>query len=171
MKDSVSRIYNKQNKQKEAPLSRTPSSEFTANNTKQKTFPLKMLSRVVFLLLLLLSVTTTYGFHAANRVKTGKTSVVLHEKKNYSISTKKTLKEGYRPPSQQGNGVVGFISGAINAVKKSVAGAYESVTHPSADTPMAMAEPIQSKQPEATISAPVVVPSPAVSETPAAPAG
>ena len=27
----------------------------------------------------------------------------------YSISTKKTLKEGYRPPSQQGNGVVGFV--------------------------------------------------------------
>ena len=130
---------------------------------------LKMLSRVV-LLLLLLSVTTTYGFQASIRIKTGKTSVVLHEKKNYSISTKKTLKEGYRPPSQ-GNGVVGFISGAINAVKKSVAGAYESVTHPSADTPMAMAEPIPSKQPEATISAPVVVPSSAVSETPAVPAG
>jgi len=121
-----------------------------------------MLSRVV-LTLLLLSVSIAYGF----LLKTGKTtSTLLYEKKNYSISTKKTLQEGYRPPSQ---GFVGFVSGAINAVKKTVAGAYESVTHPSTDIPMA--ETIQSKQQEAAISAPVVVPSPAVSETPAVPEG
>ena len=119
----------------------------------------KMLSRVVLLLLLISAYAS--AFRSANRVRT---RVSLQERKNYSISTKKTLKTGYQPPSQ-GSGVSKFISGAIDAVKKTVVdavhgieNAVESVTHPSTEVPMAMAEPITT-----TVSAPVEEPSPAAS--------
>ena len=50
------------------------------------------------------------------------------------------------------------MAGAVHAV--------ESVTH-ATETPMAMAEPIQSKQPEASASAPAVAATPEASAPPA----
>ena len=129
----------------------------------------QMLSRVVLLLFLVCG-PGSYGFRSLTTRDVRRTSFELNQKRDYSVSSKTTLKTGYKPPSSS-NGVSKFLSGAMSAVKKTVVDAVhsiehavDSVTHPET-TPMA--EPSQSTQP-ALESAPIAVSSPIAPSEPVA---